>query len=368
MAQKKAPAKKARRAPKEAAREESAVPDSSHELQARLASLLKVWEQAAGDPSLGNVQQLAKVSADMEAGVRQVREQAEALERAARVSASSLKSIRESAPAAVLEPTKELELGVLEQLQAGNQSFDFAGFASPAPVTPAQTLTADMPLESFFHQVSDSVVKAQQRLDLVSIAYSQGLKDSPIPPSFFSIPKVTAQIKLGLTVENGSNLLVKLLGRPEDTTNFSESTVSFDVVASAPPPGGPGIYTAPIPGFLVVGQERDTVVSAITGIRDAIRNKTGIDLASDPSQWLPSTIVVRAGSEILPAANRADYLVLWRDDDPSKPVLAVRFRIDKPQEGQIMRVADIDLCLSLFDLVATMRDWESSVTVPLARV
>lgn len=374
MAQKKPPAKNGSSARQRTPppRKLSRTPPGSHELGTRVASLLEIWEDTARDPSLRNIQKLAKVSAELEAGARRVREQAEAFAKAARVTATSLKSIQEGAPAAapgarpLAERVEEDETRKLGLFDTEPVSFE-ASFEPPEKRDAAVPGKADMPLQSFFEQVSDSVVKAQQRLDLASIAYSQGLKDSPIPPSYFSIPKVTAEIKLGLTVEDGSSLLVKLFGRPEDTTNFSETTVSFDVVASAPPPGGPGVYSAPIPVFLVVGPERNTVAETIVGIRDLIRDKTGIDLSTDPAQWLPSAIVVRAGSDILPAASRADYLVLRRDDDPGKPLLAVRFSLAKPREARIVKVTDADLRLSLFDLVAKIRDWESSVTLPVAK-
>jgi hypothetical protein len=337
---------------------------SPDELRDRVASLVEAWQNAADSPNPANADRLAKLSADLETGARSVREQAEALAESVRISAVSLKRIRAAVPGAAAATEREVVPRGKESLfevEDRAVSFDIdSGIAIvKAPAEP------DLPLESFFQQVAGSVVRAQQRLDLASLSYSQELKDSPIPPSLFSIPKVTAEIKLGLSVEKGSNLLVTLFGKPENTTNFSESTVSFDVVASAPPPGGTGVYAAPVPSFLVVGPERDTVAAAIHDISDLIRTKTGVDLSANPSTWLRTAIVVRAGSEALPAASRADYLFIKRGDTPDKPAFTVRFNLAKPREAAIVNVSDADLKLALFDLVARVREWESLVTLPL---
>jgi len=375
MATKKAGAKTtARKAAKKAVAPKAARPgkqlpgalDSPDKLQERLESLTVAWKTAASEPSTTNVDRLAKLSADLEEAARGVREHAEALSEAARISALSLKRIQAGVPAVATEEVETLEstqgktrlFEEEDEVQERATSFDVS-FDTEA----AKPAEPDMPLESFFDQVSKSVVRAQQRLDMQSLAYAQELKDSPVPPSLFSIPKVTAEIKLGLSVQKNSNILVTLFGKPENTTNFSESTVSFDVVASAPPPGGAGLYTAPIPSFLVVGMERDSVAAAIQKISQAIKAKTGVDLSGAPAGWLPSAVIFR-GSESLAPASRAEYLFVKRSDNASQALFTVRFNTAKPDDAKITNVSDNDLRLAMFDIVMRIQEWEASITLP----
>lgn len=332
-----------------------------HALRAQVSALLDVWQTAATDPSSQNLEKLARSAAALEAQARRVRQYARALDHATRVAATSLAHIREDAPrqqppAAPFAP--DLALGELvEPAGEGPVSFDLRALPGAGSTERGAPTGPEMDLQKFFHDVSESVVGAQQQLDLRSIAYVQQLKDSPVPPSFYSIPKVTAAIKLGLTVKEGSGLFVKLFGSPEDKTNFSESTVSFDVVASAPPPGGPGMYRAPIPDFLVVGPERERVAAVVAGI-------TAAGLPANAAEWLADAIIVRAGWPGLPEASRREYMLIHRGAELGAPVVVVRLNADKPKEAKIVKPADADTKLLLFDLVARIRDWESSVTIP----
>jgi hypothetical protein len=344
--------------------------DSTDDLRSRVDSLVEAWKAAAQKPSGANVSSLARRSAELEAAARRVREHAEAFAESARITTTSLERIKAGAakvsPVAgeggeVRVPGKERLFEEPPEVRAEAFEVEFAGPSPPPPPPPAE---GDMPLASFFQQVSGAVIKAQQRLDLASLSYAQELKDSPIPPSLFSIPKVTAEIKLGLSAQKGSNVLVTLFGKAESTTNFSESTVSFDVVASPPPPGGAGSYSAPVPSFIVVGPERDRAAAALAGIRDLIRARTGVDLAGDVSIWLPTAVLLRAGAEAVPAAGRAEYLLVKRGDTSDKPVFTVRFNLADPRGAKIVNIADADLKLALFDLVARIREWETSITLP----
>src|SRR5207253_3082706 len=95
-----------------------------------------------------------------------------------------------------------------------------------------------------------------------------------------------------------------------------------------PPPGGAGKYNAPIPGFLVVGDERDRVATAIGGMARDIRSRTSDDLSGPSVDWLPLSVVFRAGAEAVPQASRADYLFVKRGATPDGPVFTVRFKLD----------------------------------------
>jgi hypothetical protein len=379
MARKKAPAKRAVR--KKTAAEPLAKPstrikplpetvESPDQLSGRVTALVEAWTAAAATPSAENLDRLAKLSSELEAGARSVRQQAEASAQAARVSAMSLRRLRSAVPA-VAEAAPQVKPsapGAKERMaeeEEEGRAVSFGTEAEGATPTKEEDKDKDNNLESFFQQVSSSVVKAQQQLDMTSLSYAQELKDSPIPPSLFSIPKVSAEIKLGLKKGTGSNVLVTVFGKPEDTTNFSETTVSFDVVSAPPPPGGAGIYSAPIPSVIVVGPQRDRAAAAIRSMSGTIRAATGVDLSTDPATWLPTAIVIRAGAQAVPTDRRAEYLFVKRGDSPDKPVFTVRFTEGKPGEAKIVNITDANLKLALFDLVATLREWETSVTLPV---
>ncbi len=322
--------------------------------QGRFDALLELWQGAAENPNATNLRKLAQESGALERIFREIRTHAETVARSAQASQLALKTIRANAPG----PAREAALAPAASQKVVEESFFTAAEVSPSA-------EPDMNLESLFGQVSDSVVKAQQRLDMASIAYAQETKESPIPPAFYSIPNVKAEVKLGFTVKDGSNIFVKLFGKPEDVSSYAESTVSFEVVASPPPPGGPGTYCVPIPHIFVVGPERERVAAAVVGIRNAIRASTGIEVPTNPSQWLPEAIVLRAGAEEVPPAKRAAYTMILRGAQVTDPCLVVRLTLDQPESAISVAARDGNLELALFDLVATLRDWESAVTRPL---
>jgi hypothetical protein len=376
MATKRPPTKRAAR--KKTATEPPAKPstrikplpktvETPDQLSGRVTALVEAWTVAAATPSAENLDRLAKLSSELEAGARSVRQQAEASAQAARVSAMSLRRLRSAVPTAAeaAPQVKPLAPGGKERLAEEEEEVRAESFEVGAEVVLPPTEKPDNTLESFFQQVSSSVIKAQQQLDMTSLSYAQELKGSPIPPSLFSIPKVSAEIKLGLKKGTGSNVLVTVFGKPEDTTNFSETTVSFDVVSAPPPPGGAGIYSAPIPFVIVVGPQRDRAAAAIRSMSGTIRAATGVDLSTDPATWLPMAIVIRAGAQAVPADRRAEYLFVKRGDAPDKPVFTVRFTEGKPGEAKIVNITDANLKLAIFDLVATLREWETSVMLPV---
>ena len=131
----------------------------------------------------------------------------------------------------------------------------------------------ELKLKDFFESVTDSVVNAQRQLNTWSLAYAREAQSTSIPPALYSIPTVKAEVKLGFAKDEHSNLVVKVFGSPEEQSSYGESTVSFDIVASPPPPGATD-FKAPIPPFLVVESERNAVFDAIAPALDgAARNR-----------------------------------------------------------------------------------------------
>jgi hypothetical protein len=121
-------------------------------------------------------------------------------------------------------------------------------------------------LGDFFSNVSRSVVDAQRELDIESMKYSREQVNSPVPPALYSIPTVHAEIKASLSSTDGAGILVKLID-DQSQSSYTESTISFDIVSSPPPPGALGKFTAGVPRFLAVeGDDHKRALDALGAI------------------------------------------------------------------------------------------------------
>lgn len=98
-------------------------------------------------------------------------------------------------------------------------------------------------LSQFFTGVSQAVVDAQQELNDQSVRYIQQLPHHEghalIPPSYFAIPSVKAEMKVGVSQVKGKGINVVIFQKEEQRQNYSESTISFEVVSTPAPPGAP---------------------------------------------------------------------------------------------------------------------------------
>ncbi|MEO8371375.1 MAG: hypothetical protein ABI806_19470 [Candidatus Solibacter sp.] len=146
------------------------------------------------------------------------------------------------------------------------------------------TPTPDFDLADFFRNVSRSVIDAQRELDRYSLQYARQQSQSPIPPALYSIPTVHAEVKAGLSKQDGSGILIRLF-KDDSESNFTESTISFDIVASPPAPGGLKGFTAPVPPFLAVeGDDRTRIMAAL----DALPKNPPFTAG-----WQQRTVIVR---------------------------------------------------------------------------
>ena len=91
-------------------------------------------------------------------------------------------------------------------------------------------------IEGFFNAVGTGVREAQESLDLQSVQYMRN-RPSFAPETMFRVPKVSANLKLGMTYskETGINFLVVKSG--SETSRTMEQEISFDIVSAPPPPG-----------------------------------------------------------------------------------------------------------------------------------
>lgn len=110
-------------------------------------------------------------------------------------------------------------------------------------------LEESVELSDFFFNVSNAVITAQTNLNEFSKRYVEQLKDPRVPPAYFAIPSIKAEMKLGFSelTENGINVV--LFKNKEQQSRYVESTVTFELVsvppqtinppASPPPPPSP---------------------------------------------------------------------------------------------------------------------------------
>jgi hypothetical protein len=172
-------------------------------------------------------------------------------------------------------------------------------------------------LSDFFSDVSTSMIETQKALNDQSLAYIKGLAalDVPIPPSFFAIPSVRADMKVGFSQTKGGGINLVLFSSKSQREDFGESTVHFDLVAAPPPPGQFqfGEYLTPMPGVFVLGAEKKSLLDKVLELAeiddaDKVFYNNGSELA----------IILR---HVKAERNRPHYLVLWpvMSNSPQRP-------------------------------------------------
>jgi hypothetical protein len=120
----------------------------------------------------------------------------------------------------------------------------------------AITIESVSDLSKFFSGVSQAVVDAQEDLNQQSLDYIKHLPQHEgralIPPSYFAIPSVKAEMKVGISQVKGKGINVVIFHKKEQQQNYSESTISFEVVSAPvppstqlPPPASPPEGTTP---------------------------------------------------------------------------------------------------------------------------
>jgi hypothetical protein len=251
-APKRSPIRRRKKPPADAAPKANGVLDKADRHIRTIQGLVEAVHKP--QPDLTAADQLAAESAKLEQAFGTIRRSAENLRASSQAGKRALAELRKASPK---KRRAAVAAGAVDTEAAVTTLF---GGRVPSPAD----ATGDGPkLTDIFKLVADGLVDAQKALDQRSIDYVSQIVDPRIQPALFAIPSVKAAAKLALTVENGSNILVKLFGTPDDKTKYSESTLSFDIVAAPPPPDG---YN-PAPSFLVVGDERDRVIQKATGAK-----------------------------------------------------------------------------------------------------
>lgn len=93
-------------------------------------------------------------------------------------------------------------------------------------------------LATFFTNISNSVINAQKQLNEFSKEYISDLEkdNSPVPPTYFAIPSLKAEMKLGVSEMTSKGVNVILFKSEQQKERFFESAVTFELVSTPPAP------------------------------------------------------------------------------------------------------------------------------------
>lgn len=133
-----------------------------------------------------------------------------------------------------------------------------------AAADPAAPKDSNIDLREFFLNVSSSLIDAQAALNRDSLQYVSTL-DARFPPAYYGIPSVKAEMRLGFQYVKQKGINLILINSSQTKNNYAESTISFEVVGTPPPPGPTvyGDYVVPVPRFLVLGQKRNELLELL---------------------------------------------------------------------------------------------------------
>jgi|SRR5947209_8992594 len=141
-----------------------------------------------------------------------------------------------------------------------------APLASAALKNVDGTQPPTLPIDEFFDQVGEGVVKAQQKMDLRSLDYVKGVAGQPnILPSLFRIPKVSADLKFALdTSEDHVKGLIFFKDESSQQTRNQQS-IQFEIVSV------PATQLPPAPLFISLvfsAVQRGVIFDALAKVAD----------------------------------------------------------------------------------------------------
>lgn len=132
-------------------------------------------------------------------------------------------------------------------------------------------------IDEFLGSVGAGMRKAQERLDQESQAYLLGRPDLA-PQTTYRIPKLSASLKLGMRKTSHEGLDFFVYERGSETTNYLEQEISFEIVASPPPPDLAGrVAELPVSRLLVTNEV------ARTRVLERLKQASSPELVSRPA-------------------------------------------------------------------------------------
>jgi hypothetical protein len=89
--------------------------------------------------------------------------------------------------------------------------------------------------QDFFQSLGEGIRVAQDSLDAQSEDYMRR-RPAFAPETMFRIPKVSANLRLGIERKAGKAFDFVVIERTEESSNIVEQEISFDIIAAPPPP------------------------------------------------------------------------------------------------------------------------------------
>jgi hypothetical protein len=127
---------------------------------------------------------------------------------------------------------------------------------------PVITFDAVTSLKEFFENVASSMIEAQKQLDVYSVNYSKEAAVAKVPAAVYAIPNVHAELRFGFTNLAAKGFNVVLFSTKSQKEEYSESSVSFDLVATAVPPKEARLPEG-MPSAVVAGLRRDNILDKV---------------------------------------------------------------------------------------------------------
>lgn len=178
-------------------------------------------------------------------------------------------------------------------------------------------------ISDFLSTIGQSVVASQEALDEQSIRYLQSISDRPfIPPTLFRIPKISAELKVGLSRGRRRELSIIIASSKEELNQMNEQTINFEIAAVPPTPELLEILEGQAPRieFLFNREGRKEVFHALEHIQPEITEASETRLKEQLARLISAENRDRV--LIWPVDQRRSYLILFAGEN-SKDDVAV---------------------------------------------
>jgi hypothetical protein len=143
-------------------------------------------------------------------------------------------------------------------------------------------------IQGFFQAIGDGLKAAQESLDAQSLHYIHN-RPAFAPETMFRVPKVSANLKLGMTKSSERGFDFIIIDKSEES-QVVEQEISFDIVAAPPPPDalqaiqdlplGQVIASNPVDRDLAESRLKNELRKQKKIVSDGTESNARIDLAS----------------------------------------------------------------------------------------
>ncbi len=154
-------------------------------------------------------------------------------------------------------------------------------------------------LSDFLREVGDSVVTAQEQLDLRSKAYLESLRNQPhLQPATFRIPKVKGSIRCGMEVQTRTRVGLIFYSNTELAKTQHQQSIDFEIVAAPAPPEAVNLLRERRPRLelLLDDAARRRVFRALAMLTSAPDRDAAAFLLADPDRVLMAPAPAAPGS------------------------------------------------------------------------